>query len=425
MTETAITTTKFKQGLTLVKIDLPHFHSLTNLLVIRAGSRYEDESTHGLAHFLEHMVFKGTRAWPSAREVAEAIEGVGGYFNAWTSYDTTAYWNVVPDRFYQRGIQMPLELAFWPLMRSEDLERERGVIIEEIRRIQDDPASYVGDLSQEITFAGHPLGRSVIGSEKIIDALTIEQFQQFRADHYHPSQGYFVTVGNLKDKNIDAEVEQLLDALKAHPQSHFEPFSGASRQALKVFKKPTDQTHFILSVADPKFALTNQERFVAITLNTVLGSGMSSRLFLNIREEKGLAYSISSSFTPYEDTGEISISGGVNTAKVELALAAVHEELQKLASEPVSPIELTKTKSLLTGAFDLASDRPLELASWYGTSRLLGMKETREQAKGMIEAVTAEQIQTLAKRVFAKDRQTLAVIGPYESDQIFRRFLQP
>lgn len=424
MTEAPVTTTKFKEGLTLVKIDLPHFHSITNLLVIRGGSRYEDESNHGIAHFLEHMVFKGTRSFTSPREVAESIEGIGGYFNAWTWYDTTAYWNVVPENYYQRGLQLPLELAFWPLLRSADLERERGVIIEEIRRIQDDPASFVGDLSQEVTFAGHPLGRSVIGTEASISAMTLKQFGQFRDNHYHPGQAYLITVGNLKGKNIDAEVEQLLAGLTTKPVSKFEKFAGSSRKGVKLLNKATDQTHFILSVVDPSFALTTKERFVASVLNTVLGSGMSSRLFMNIREEKGLAYSISSSLTPYEDTGEISIYGGVNTTKIASALAAVDEELVRLSSEPVSPVELTKAKSLLTGAFDLASDRPLELASWYGTSRLLGMKETREQAKAAIAAVTPDDLQTLAGRVFAKDRQTLAVIGPYESEQIFRQFLE-
>ncbi|KKU43673.1 MAG: Processing protease [Berkelbacteria bacterium GW2011_GWA2_46_7] len=160
-------------GLQLVLIDLPSFHSVTNFLVIRSGSRYEDASNNGIAHFLEHMVFKGTKKYSNTSQLAEAIEGVGGYFNAWTANDHTAYWNSVPLSAWQRGIEVPFELAFNALLRPDDLERERGVIIEEIRRMRDDPSSFVDDLLGTVLFPNHPLGNSVIGSESNIQKMTI------------------------------------------------------------------------------------------------------------------------------------------------------------------------------------------------------------------------------------------------------------
>src|SRR3990167_3209585 len=205
---------KLPNGLTLVLVDLPGFHSLTNFLVIRSGSRYEDKKNNGVAHFLEHMVFKGTTKYPDKLDIAQSIEGVGGYFNAWTSNDHTAYWNTVPLAAWQRGIEVPFELAFNAILRKEDLEHERGVIIEEIRRMNDDPSSQVEDQLGEILFPNHPLGLSVIGTEERIEKMTIEQFKQYRSTYYHPAQALFICVGNIGNRDIKAEVVKLTKDLK-------------------------------------------------------------------------------------------------------------------------------------------------------------------------------------------------------------------
>lgn len=413
----------FPNGLKLVKINLPSFHSITNFLVIRSGARYETSANNGVAHFLEHMVFKGTKSFANSKEIAEAVEGVGGYFNAWTSNDHTAYWNVVPQSQFQRGIQVACELAFTPKLRAEDLERERGVIIEEIRRMQDDPASLVDDMLGEVLFKDHSLGQSIIGTEKTIKAMTIEQFRDYHKAHYAPSQAYFVCAGNLEGKDIEGAVWEQVKQLKNAPVSSPEIFTGTSKRGLRLLKKKTDQTHFMLGTADPSLGLTQKERFVGQVLNGVLGRGMSSRLFLNIREKKGLAYAINSSFQPFEDTGALIIYGGVNTEKVALTLEALREEFTNLANELVGADELAKSKSQIIGSYDLSSDRPVDLATWYGTGMLLGMTETYEQAKEAIAAVTSQQIQALAKKLFKSERLALAVIGPYKSEEIFADFL--
>ncbi|HSX42316.1 MAG TPA: pitrilysin family protein [Candidatus Saccharimonadales bacterium] len=414
---------QLKNGLKIIKINLPNFHTITNFLVIRSGSRYEDKKVNGIAHFLEHMVFKGTKSFADTKVIAEALEGVGGYFNAWTSQDHTAYWNIVPAAQWQMGIQMASELAFYPKLPAADLERERGVIIEEIRRMNDDPASLVDDLLGPILFPSSPLGYSVIGSEEIIKSVTIEDFKKYHAAHYLPSQAAFVCVGNLDGKDIDGEIEKLLGGFAAGEVSQPESVTTPSKAALKVLNKKTDQTHFILGMADPIMRLNEKKRFIAAVLNGVLGHGMSSRLFLNIREKKGLAYSISSYFQPFEDTGVIQVSGGVNTEKVHQTLEALDEELLRLQTELVSPEELKKAKNHINGSFDLSADRPVDMATWYGTSWLLGMTETYEEAKVAVEKVTAEQVREMAKLLFVKDRQVLAVIGPYDDTKKFEDFL--
>jgi predicted Zn-dependent peptidase len=415
---------KLPSGLTILKIPCPGLHAITNFLVIRSGSRYEDESNAGLAHFLEHMVFKGTKSFANTKLIAEAIEGIGGYFNAWTSNDHTAYWNVVPSRHWQRGAMMPFELAFTSTLRDEDLERERGVIIEEIRRMQDDPASYVDDLSGPLLFGGYELGRSVIGTEESIKAMKIEQFRAYKEQYYHPSQAVFIAIGDVADLDLASVVGPYVADYPVKPVTMPKLYTDTSHSALKVLNKPTDQTHFMLSVAHPSLGLKSNELAQAAVLNAVLGRGMSSRLFLNIREAKGLAYAINSHYVPFEETGVFVIYGGVNTTKIHQTLEALDHEFNELQQVLVGSEELTKAKNLVTGSYDLSADRPVDLAQWYATGRLLGQQKTMAEAKKEVEAVTAAQVQQLAQKLFPKSQQTLAVIGPYDSDQAFREFLQ-
>lgn len=419
----AIETSQLKNGLKIVKINLPNFHTVTNFLVIRSGSRYEVPKINGIAHFLEHMVFKGTKSFADTKVIAETLEGIGGYFNAWTSNDHTAYWNIVPQAEWRVGIKLPSELAFFPKLPVADLERERGVIIEEIRRMNDDPSNLVDDLLGGVLFPNSPLGYSIIGTEEIIKSVTIDDFKNYHQAHYLPSQAAFVVIGNLDGKDIDGAIEEELGALVAGDVSKPEFVTTPSQTGLKVLNKKTDQTHFMLAVADPTLSLTGKDRYIAQVMNSVLGSGMSSRLFLNIREKKGLAYSIHSDFHSFEDTGMIAVSGGVNTDKVHQTLEALDEEFARLQNELVGSQELTKAINKVVGSFDLAADRPVDMATWYGTSHLLGGIETYEEAQAMMKKVTAAQIQTLAKKIFGKEHQALAVIGPYPSDEKFKAFL--
>lgn len=418
-----INKTKLKNGLSIIKVHLPSFHSVTNFLVIRSGSRYETPQTNGIAHFLEHMVFKGTKSFKDTQSIAEAIESIGGYFNAWTANDHTAYWNTVPQSQWKRGLQVPSELAFAPVLPEGDLERERGVIIEEIRMINDDPARLVDDLLGTILFPDHPLGRTILGPESVINTVTIEDFKKYHKEHYAPSQAAYVVVGNLDNKDIDGEIKKLLGHLKPTEVSKPEYVSENSKASVKLLSKKTDQTHFMLAVSDKSLGLVKQERFTAMVLNAVLGRGMSSRLFLNIREKKGLAYAIVSYFNAFEDVGLIQVYGGVNTGKIKLTLKAIDVEFEKLMNEKVAGLELEKAKALIMGSYDLSSDKPVDIARWYGANALLGARETYEEAKELIKKVTAEDVQDLAQKLLHKDRQVLAVIGPYDDEKQFKDFL--
>lgn len=412
-------------GLKIVIHRQPGRRSATNFLAIRSGSRYENLQNSGIAHFLEHLVFKGTENFADNEAVAGAIEGVGGSLNAWTDFDHTAYWNIVPQREWRAGVDLNIELAFKPLLRADDLERERGVITEEIRMLQDDPARYVYDLSTELIFAGHPLSQQIIGSEKTVREMKREQFIAYRQKYYAPSQAVFVVVGDLDESEVENYLRDQFKNYKPQEVTLPQPWRGKSKSAARLLNKATDQTHFVLGLSDDSVGLqSTQTRYATLLLNTILGQGMTSRLFLNIREKKGLAYAISSHYGTLEDAGTLMIYGGVNTAKVEEALKAVMEELDNLRSKPVGSAELERARRHLIGIQEIQADQGLNLAVWYGTNWLLGRWETHEEVRGGLMAVTPEDVQMIAKRLIENDCLTLAVIGPHEKSETFAGLLK-
>lgn len=415
---------ELSNGFRIVTIDLPGRRSVTNFLALRSGSRYEDGDNNGVAHFLEHIVFKGTDKFPANDVLAQAIEGVGGTLNAWTDLDHTAYWNIVPGFEWQVGLEMPLELAFRPAIRDEDIERERDVIIEEIRMLQDDPARYVYDLTTTQIFAGHPLAQPIIGTEETIRAMTPAQLRGYSKQFYTPSQAVFVVVGDLEGKDIVGTLKKAVSGLEAKAVTSPERLSGPSQSSVKLITKSTDQTHFTIATAHPSLGLDGtKERYAASVLNTVLGQGMSSRLFLEVRENQGLAYSIHSSLSTLEDAGSILIYGGVNTAKTGQALAATTNELKRLTKEKIGDEELERAKAQIVGNNDIKADSGLSLATWYGTDWLLGRWETHDEVAAGISGVDAASLQELANKLFAPEQLTLSMIGPHKSADTFAEIL--
>jgi len=414
----SVTRQSLSNGLSLVLIDLPHRHSLSSFLVLQSGSRYEVKSTNGLAHFFEHIAFKGTRKFPNTETLARQIEGAGGYFNAWTANDHTCYWNTVPARRWQIGVEIALELAFFPLMRAEDINRERGVIIEEIRRINDDPAALVDDLLGEALFPNHPLGWSVAGKEDIIRQISPEEFIRYHQSHYLPNRAALVLVGPVKNLAVSAYAQSILGGKWPLAKQDYLALTSQSREFI-IRRKKTDQTHLMLGAALPELGLMSNERATATVLNMILGQGMASRLFMSIREKLGLAYAIHSTFHQFQDVGLIAIYAGLNNDKIDKALETLNIELERLISEPVGKNEIGDAKAALLGALELAADQPLDLARWYGVNWLLGSRTTLADEAKRIEKVTIEQIQDLAGRLLRRENRALAVVGDWDSKERF------
>lgn len=411
---------RLANGLSVVTINLKGWRSLTTYLAVKVGSRDETDLTNGLAHFLEHLVFKGTEKYGDSTELSAAIEGVGGYLNAWTSLDHTAYWNVVPSEHWRLGLTVASELVFRPKLRSEDLERERGVILEEIKRIEDDPESLVDDLAGRQIFGSHPLGRTIIGRPQQINGLTIDQFRGFHKEFYRPENAILVVVGDITDKDIAREIKRFSPATAvATPlRPPTEPFSGSSQRTLLLHQKPTEQFNFMVAVAAPVLRLTDKKAAAVEVLNAVLGRGMSSRLFREVREKRGLCYSIRSTVTPLEETGILAIAGGVNQQKIAEALTAVSQELTKLTTTAVEAEELTKARNLVVGSLELSADQPSALARWYGLDRLFGQTITLEEQIEAIKQVTSNDLKRLAEQLFDRRHLTITAVGQSEVDPL-------
>jgi predicted Zn-dependent peptidase len=290
--------------------------------------------------------------------------------------------------------------------------------------LQDDPARFVHDLATGLAFSSHPLSRPIIGTETTVGSVTASQFQDYRHQFYSANHSVFVIAGDLSRLPILQAARDRAGLIKSATEVRPEPLVRASQQAIELLTKPTDQTHFVLASASPDAGLqADQARYAGYVLNTILGRGMSSRLFLEVREKRGLAYSIHSHYNTLEDGGLFSIYGGVNTDKATQALEAVISELRRLQDELVSPDELADAQNFIVGANDMQADSGMSLATWYGTDWLLGRYETHDEVATAVKAVSAQSVQELARTIFDPKHLVLSVIGPQTDQTPFARVL--
>ncbi len=410
-------------GIRVLTTNMPQMQSVATTVFINTGSRYESLRTNGISHFLEHMVFKGTKKWPSPSAIAQAIEGIGGQLNAWTDVEHTAYWNIVPQDQNTKGLDVIADMLTAPLLEKGAIEREKGVIIEEINRRFDDPSSYVIELLGEVLWPEHPLGWPIIGQKNVVNGFEAIDFQKYLKSNYG-TQGIVISIaGNINQDQTIKAVEQLFGSIpQAQSPNLLKVEEAQTSPQVLVHHKKTDQAHLALGVRGLSYQ--DKDRFVWQVLNTILGVGMSSRLFLHIREQKGLAYYIRSMTESMKDTGVLAIHAGLNIAKIYDAIAAIREECANLKGTLVNKEELERVKTFTKGVIRLSMDDTDAVSSWFGRQELL-MPQTlsAEEVIAMIEKVTPTDIQRVAKRIFQSKNMNLAIIGPLKEDQKFEQLL--
>jgi predicted Zn-dependent peptidase len=398
-------------GPRVISARLPAARSVSVAAYVLAGSRIEVPGQLGVAHFMEHLTFKGTAAYPTTRAISEAIEGVGGSFNAATDRESTVYWVRVPLREASRAVDVVGELIVRPRLTDRDIESERAVIIEEIRSYLDDPSEYCQILFQTALFGAGALGREICGEEADVRSLPDSAIREFWAATYRPANTVVAIVGDLGHD----EASGLASAAFGTGAGSAPGFAPApalpAGPRVMLGKRSTNQAQLCLGV--PALHRDHPDSWTLAVLNAVLGDGMSSRLFLSVREELGLAYDVSSGLVDYADAGALEVSAGVDPAGLPAAIKAILVELARLRDDPVGADELDKAKRYLAGGLELRMDDTRHVASWIGGQEALHDRVlTLDQALAAIDAVDAAGVQRLSAQLFRDEALRLSAVAP-------------
>lgn len=412
-----------ENGLIILMLPVHVFQSVSVGIFVKVGARYESAQQAGISHFIEHMLFKGTPRRPSAKLIAEAIESIGGVSNAYTSQDLTAYYAKVAASQATTAIDVLTDMIRHPLFEADQIEKERQVIGEEINMTYDDPDSWVNILLDDVIWPNHPLGQDVAGSHESLARINQPGLREFYQAAYHP-QNLLVAVGGAFE--TEQVVRQIAERLGDWPPGSRPTFAAAPPGQIearwRVEDRPIEQGHLCLAL--PALSRSHPDRYALSVLNAILGEGMSSRLFLNIREDRGLAYAVESGLNLLHDTGSLVIYAGVDPDRAPEALEAILTELARLRDEPVPPDELHKAKEFLKGRLVLGLEDSFSQTSWVATQKLL-MDRVKLPAEVLqaYEAVTAAEVQAIAQKLIIPTAYNLAAVGPFGEGETFGRLL--
>jgi predicted Zn-dependent peptidase len=419
--------TTLSNGLRVIFIDTQTFPTLTTLLLVGAGSRYENEQNNGIAHFFEHMAFKGSKKYPNSFTISSAIEGLGGVFNAFTSKDHTGYWIKATTQSFKTVADVLSDMVLSPLLVEEEIEREKGVIIEEINMYEDMPARKVGDLYEELLYKGTPLGFDIAGTKETVSSFDRTTFTDYISTLYHPNNAVLIVAGGFDVDNKTDVKEKFYEKYLKIIESKFGAWQIGNTSSYRTIKegqnepqmlvkyKKTEQTHF--SFGFRAFSFKDTRRYTLSLLSAILGGGMSSRLFIEVRERRGLCYYISTGRELYADVGNIVTQAGVTNEldKVKDSMRVIWQEHNKVAQGQVTKEELHKAKELIKGRMLLSMEDSFTVASFYGIREMLeSTTTTPEEVIKKLDIVTVEEVVELAKELFKPENLNIALIGPYE-----------
>ncbi len=411
-------------GLRLLTARMTHVRSASILCYVGTGSRYERDEQAGMAHLIEHMVFKGTERYPTAPRISETIESVGGSLDAETGKEATTYSAKVLSRHFDLAMDLLADVLRHPRFEPEELEKERRVIIEELAMYRDEPQGWVGVLADDEFWPGMALGREVAGTRETVSAIPLEAVRTFYTAHYVPGNLVMAVVSDLEHERVVETVERLFGDWAPAPAPRWTPCPPpAGPPRVRLDTRSTEQTSLVLMTLG--LSRNDPDHYALVLLNAILGDGMSSRLFVEVRERLGLAYDVGSGATCYHDTGAFSIFAGVEPKRVPETLAAVLAELRRMRDEPVSEEELGRAREYTKGRLALGLEDTFSVAAWYGAQEaLLGHIEELDEVLAKLDAVTAEDVQRVAGRIFREEWLRLAVIGPHRSAEALRKLLR-
>jgi predicted Zn-dependent peptidase len=414
--------TQLQNGLTVATAEMPQMLSVSVGLWVGVGSRYEPAPLNGVCHFIEHLLFKGTRK-RSAREISQAIEGIGGYLNAFTSEEMTCFHaRACHDRFDEL-LDVLLDMLLDSKFAPADIAKEREVIKEEIAMCLDEPQHYVQELLNATLWPGQPLGRPITGTGQTLDAMTRSRLLGYMHENYVAGNVLVVAAGRLKHRQVLRAVAGYAPRLPTTPRPRFTPArSDQQKPRVRLFTKQTEQTQIALGIRT--CSRQDERRYALRLLNAILGENMSSRLFQVVREDRGLAYSIYSTPSFFSDAGDLVISAGLDTDNVTKVLRLVLRELRRMREAAPSAAELRRARDYVVGQMDLSLESTENQMNWLG-EQLLGYGKVQRpaQIKRRLSEVTAGEIRAIAGDFLSPERFNLTLVSPLASDRAVARIL--
>jgi predicted Zn-dependent peptidase len=418
---------KIKQldnGLRIIAVPLKDNPTVTVLTLVEAGSKYEAKDNNGISHFLEHMCFKGTEKRRQGIDIARELDGLGAQSNAFTSQEFTGYWAKGRAKNFHKILDVVADVYLNSTFPAEEIEKEKGVILDEINMYEDLPMRKVNNLFGELLYGDQPAGWTILGPKENIKKMTRENFVQYHNEHYVGSATTIVVAGDVNPREVFKSVEKSFAEISAGKKTKKKKvIEKQNKSQVAIEYKKTDQTHLILGFRT--FARKHKDSRVLDLIAGILGKGMSSRLFDRLREQMGVGYYVRSYHDNHTDHGVLEMSTGVTNKRAEEVVAAILEECRRLVEEPVSEKELRKTKEYVLGMMQMDLEASDDVAQFFGFQEVLDKNmQTPAQMIKEIKSITAKDIQRVAKKVMKNDRLNLALIGPFKKPQKFEKILK-
>ncbi len=431
-----INKTFLKNKLRIITIPIKNAKTVSVLVLVGAGSKYETKSNNGISHFLEHMFFKGTKKRTNTLKISETLDKIGGKYNAFTGKEYTGYWAKVNSDYFDTALDWVSDIFLNSQIKEQEINKERGVIIEEMNMYLDTPMIYIDDLWEQLLYGNQPAGWMIIGEKENILKFKRKNFVNYLKNHYSAENTIVCIAGNINKNSAENKIKKYFKNINtATPNAKIKTIDSSinsiqNTNSIKQTKpeclihyKKTDQTHLILGFRG--YNLFSSEKYAQTVLATILGGFMSSRLFISVREKNGLAYRIKTISESSTDTGYLATSAGVRNDKAEKAIELILKEYKIMKNKKISEQELEKTKNYLKGSLSLSLESSDSLAFFHSEQELLTKKIlTEKQLSQKIDAITQQDILQIAKNIFTKENLNLALIGPFKNKANFEKLIQ-
>ncbi len=414
----------FKNGLRIVTVPMKDNPTVTVLVLVGTGSDYEPKNINGISHFLEHMCFKGTIKRPSAQAISHELDALGCQYNAFTDHEMTGYYAKSDSKNFKKIFDVISDIYLNSTFPEAEIEKEKGVIIEEINMYEDMPARHVHDLFAEVLYNDQPAGRNIAGTKENVSNMTRNDFVKYKKAHYVAENTVIIVAGSVSTDEVYMEAKKhFINVHTSKKGKKTKTNDIQTKPNILIKHKATDQTHLVLGVRT--FALKDPRNAILSVLSGILGIGMSSRLFIKLREEMGVAYYVRAYNDPSLDHGSFQISAGVNNARTIEVICEILKECTLLIREKVSDKELSKVKSFLVGNMKLSLEATDDIASFYGTQELMRKEiKTLDEKIKNIEKVTTSDILKMARLIFQTKHLNLALVGPFKNKTPFLKYMK-